>query len=339
MTRNASRIALVLLGLALLLTSTPVPAQAQANRELVISPDSASVYGLPQSGRLPVETHTAEVRFPFRLTIPGPSVCFGVPMRVQYDVVSADPYVIFSLSKREEVRAYEGNVGSWPNGFASTETFVIADLETALSVSFTRQAPAFRDSKITIQAQPFGGQGLQQDQCSVTDGNPVAAEISVKPDYFASLSVVPQDTVVVGDQNPRVTIRNMGNGPTRVTAFWLTTSEAQEQASFSALTETDAEVGIAELLLDSKVFSGQAAQDEAAVSLQLSSAPADWSGDVLFVGRSDIAVPDLQEARVTVTLDRVEAKAQPAEGAKLPGPEFGLLVTALGAVFASRRRP
>ena len=71
------------------------------------------------------------------------------------------------------------------------------------TIAFTRDAPAFRDVPIIIQAQ-LQAANQAQEGCTVTGTPSTRAETTIKPDYLPSIQVLPSDILQTSGQNKRV---------------------------------------------------------------------------------------------------------------------------------------
>jgi len=190
------------------------PAVAQSGQARVeISPKGSPV-DIGDDNRLDPEAELAKVTWDVKVTFPGvPGGCTS-SYTVKYETAAKPTYSTVVLSPG----AHAGTVGATQGAVYTSQTTESTKVfNPSMTISITREAPAFKDEEYKLKATvefPTNTNG-----CSLTGDNAVGSA-SIKNDYLALTNVVPSQYFQKAGQNKKVIfpidVFNIGNGPSRV---------------------------------------------------------------------------------------------------------------------------
>lgn len=300
--------------LSLLLLVPDVDAQGNAIPPPTIEFEDQMATDAGPDGRVAPGTETATGSVTIRV---GCSLAdaSGDPTNLEFDLIESDPYAIVSLSPRQTVAAFtapECADRTYMESFAFNVT-----------LSFTREAPAFADSMVRVAVTVHKPEVPGQN----TTYGPFEMEGAFRPDFLADVAYAPSATVLKTGVNKQVAfpvrMQNLGNGQARI--------QTTITSSPDGITVTPPP----EVRLDSKVSSGAAAKDTEIVAIMaLTRASGTHCFDVLFTASSVVPGPEINQT-VPMTLC-IKVTGGPLAG---PGvPSFALFaLVALALLRRSRK--
>lgn len=319
----ATRIACVLI---LSISALALGSGSAAAEEPKLNVEGASA--TPSStGLIMPEIEQVDIQFEFYVQIPALQACtFDITLEFQYVPNGEDAYSSAVLAPRQRVISVEGTevVPGQPSvPYANTESQRLGPFTTTLTVSFDRNVPAFNSVVFTVKGQARTSLD-DDDGCSIQDSDWRESSASIKPAYFASLSVQPVNIVQDSGQNKRVLfpvqITNFGNGATNV--------ETKIDNVSGGLDTVNAPP---RLTLESRANRGDQAQMKDTVFLTvMSPAHNGYENKVYSFNAKFRASPETSETGSHMTREIVVPFTLKVQGVYVPGFDSVSLIAALG---------
>ena len=303
-------------------------ATAQTTPTIYVEVRHDKTENLGEDNRLDPESELGTVKY--KVTVrppPTPSGCTS-SWGITYDVVGKLGYQSVTISPPSQI----GNIGT--QGVVNPGNEAAQVFDATLTVSVSREAPAFRDDEYALKATlavPPSTNG-----CSVAAGPAATAKASVKNDYLPLTTVEPGVYFQKAGQNKKVVfpikIQNIGNGPSRVRLEIIPLGKNR----------LDSVIPPAELRLESRAQKGSAALFKADTRIEAQTPHSNgytnsiYSFQAKFLTSYDGSGENTQTDETAVTL------SVQVQGVYVPGFDsvamLGALSLALAGVGFVRRR-
>jgi hypothetical protein len=298
-------------------------ATAQADQKVVVD----SQFTQHAEGPVLPDTGQAVLKLKTTVTVSVGTGCF-IPIKVTWSRGAIPSYSTMIFNPSSASAAFTGEQNQPLAASPKTAVF-----NTDITITVTRDAPAFKDDTYEVKIKVEAGQVSGGGTCNIQNPSDTSATDVVKNGYFPLTQINPSTLYIKSGQNKKVVfpvdIVNLGNGPTRV-KIDLTPAGKNKLDSMNAG---------GEVRLETRAGKGASAQYKNTRNVEVQTPHSNgytnsiYSFNAKFTSSYDgptQGTPTTDETSVTFTVQ--------VQGVYVPGFEPFMLIAALGIALVGMSR-